>query len=251
MYEALIDWLPQSGADVLCLQEVTRTPGLDGWTMFDDGERTLAQRANLFKDLNRVVTHHRGYYAASDTGPVEADGATHRQDFGIAMFIDREISVIAQNTDFVHGSFTAHEVWPATGRPRIAQTLRLYDQTGVRTLTVAHLHGLRGSRGKADTPDRLKQAQRLSELVQRTRRSKDLVVVGGDLNLLPSSETFSILGEIGLVDLVGTRDTRTSQYSGPVRHASYLLVSELSAVKHFEVLTQPEVSDHRVLVLDI
>jgi hypothetical protein len=47
------------------------------------------------------------------------------------------------------------------------------------------------------------------------------VVVCGDVNLLPDSETFDVLAEIGLTDLVGAADTRTSRYPKPVRHASY------------------------------
>lgn len=76
-------------------------------------------------------------------------------------------------------------------------------------------------------------------------------MVCGDLNVQPDSETFTVLGAIGLVDLVGTTDTRTSRYPKPGRHANYLLVSDPDAVKRFEVLTEPEVSDHRPLVLDI
>lgn len=77
------------------------------------------------------------------------------------------------------------------------------------------------------------------------------MILGGDLNLLPSSETFSILNALSLVDLVGTTNTRTSRYTGSIPHASYLLVSDVSAVKQFEVVTEPEMSDHRALVLEI
>ena len=67
----------------------------------------------------------------------------------------------------------------------------------------------------------------------------------------PRSETFAILATIGLVDLVGKADTRTSSYRRPVRHANYLLVSDRAAVKSFHVVQAPEVSDHRPLVLDL
>jgi hypothetical protein len=56
---------------------------------------------------------------------------------------------------------------------------------------------------------------------------------------------------VGLVDLVGTADTRTSRYAKPVRHASYLLVSDPAAVRRFAVVAEPEVSDHRALLLDL
>ena len=75
--------------------------------------------------------------------------------------------------------------------------------------------------------------------------------MAGDLNVLPDSETFEVLARSGLVDLVGRADTRTSAYPKPVRHAGYLLVSDRDAVSSFEVLTAPEVSDHRPLVLDL
>jgi endonuclease/exonuclease/phosphatase family metal-dependent hydrolase len=39
------------------------------------------------------------------------------------------------------------------------------------------------------------------------RTKTDLTVVCGDLNLFPDSETFAVLGTIGLVDLVGATDT--------------------------------------------
>jgi endonuclease/exonuclease/phosphatase family metal-dependent hydrolase len=78
-----------------------------------------------------------------------------------------------------------------------------------------------------------------------------VTVVCGDLNLLPDSETFGVLAGLGLADLVGECGTRTSRYRKPVRHASYLLVSDPGAVARFEILTKPEVSDHRALLLDI
>jgi endonuclease/exonuclease/phosphatase family metal-dependent hydrolase len=95
------------------------------------------------------------------------------------------------------------------------------------------------------------QAKALTELVTLSRGHRDLTVVCGDLNLLPVSDTFEMLAQIGLVDLVGESDTRTSRYRKPVRHASYLLVSDPGEVARFEILTEPEVSDHRALLLDI
>ena len=140
---------------------------------------------------------------------------------------------------------------PAGDRPRAALGVRVVARPGGRTVTVVNLHGLRDPAGKHDTPARRGQAARLAELVQRLRRPGDLVVVCGDLNLLPDSETFDVLAGVGLVDLVGTADTRTSRYAKPSRHASYMLVSDPGAVKHFDAPAAPEVSDHRPLVLDV
>lgn len=252
MYDELRAWLPTCDADVLCLQEITRTPGLRGPTRFDDVDRSLPQRANLFEDVEDALPDHTGSFVACDRGPVTApDGREHRQDFGIAMFTGPAVSVVERATRFVHGSFTDHGVWPNDGRPRIAQAARLRHHATDRHVTVIHLHGLRDPDGKADTPARLAQAHRLAEFVDDVRAPTDVTIVCGDLNVLPDSETFARLGEIGLTDLVGTADTRTSRYTKPVRHADYLLVSHPDAVVSFLARPTPEVSDHRILDLDI
>jgi endonuclease/exonuclease/phosphatase family metal-dependent hydrolase len=89
------------------------------------------------------------------------------------------------------------------------------------------------------------------ELVERAREDEDITVVCGDLNLLPVSRTFDVLSRIGLTDLVGEADTRTSRYRSPVRHAGDLLISDPSAVRSFSISAAPEASDHRALMLDL
>jgi endonuclease/exonuclease/phosphatase family metal-dependent hydrolase len=249
MFDELAAWLPTTGADVVCLQEVTRSAAR-GWTRFEDAERSLPQRADLFDDVTALLPGHRGVFTASDTGPVTgADGVRHRQEFGIAAFVGPGQTVAGDASAFVHGSFAEHVEWPTGHRPRVAHAVRL-DAVG-RAVTVVHLHGLRDPAGKGDTPDRARQADRLARFVTRARRDGDLCVVAGDLNLLPDSVTFETLRGIGLVDLVGTADTRTSRYAKPARHASYLLVSDPAAVRDFTILAAPEVSDHRALQLDV
>ena len=118
----------------------------------------------------------------------------------------------AVHTAFVHGTLTIHEEWPTGERPRVAQAMCLVDEAGGR-VTIVHLHGLRDPSGKGDTPARAAQARRLAELVEQSGEEDDLSIVCGDLNLLPDSDTFRVLAEVGLTDLVGTADTRTSRYT--------------------------------------
>lgn len=252
MYDELAAWVPAVGADVLCVQEVTRTPGATGWTRFSDADRTLPQRANLFEDLCSLLPDHRAVFLPSDAGPVTvADGSVHVEKFGVAVLVSPAVQLLAESSRFVHGSYTEHEEWAVSDRPRAAQAVRVLDPATDRTVTVVTLHGLRDSAGKGDTPARAAQAERLAELVTDVREADDLVVVCGDLNLLPDSATFAVLGRVGLTDLVGTADTRTSRYLKPLRHANYLLVSDPGAVVAFDAPATPEVSDHRPLVLDL
>ncbi len=246
-----MEWLPGCGADVLCVQEVTRTPGHDGWVTYTDADRTSRQRSSLFEDLRRALPQHQAHFYTCDTGPVLCeDGAVRRQHFGIATLVAPHLSIVGGEVAFVHGTFAHHDAWPSEDRGRAAHAVRVAESNGRHT-TVAHLHGVRMAAGKSDTPERRMQAEQVVALIDRVRRRDDFVVLAGDLNILPNSETFEVLGAAGLTDLVGSADTRTSAYAKPVRHASYLLVSDTKMVTLFEVLAAPEVSDHRPLVLDV
>ena len=251
-FERLQEWLLHTQADVICLQEVTRTPGLSGWTQFADGERTLPQRANLFSDLKNLLWNHDGQFVTSDSGPVkDDDGNRHRQDFGIAMFVDQRLPIIGGEVNFVHGKFIDHAEWTISDRPRVAQVIRIIDRTSKRIVTIGHLHGLRDPMGKGGTPARQIQADKLKQLLERASEPDDLVLVGGDLNLLPDSTTFGTLADIGFTELVRYADTRTSLYKKSVRHANYLLVSNPSDVHKLDIPATPIVSDHRPLIVDI
>lgn len=252
-FDDLAAWLPESKADVVCLQEVTRTAGLGGWTSFEDADRSLPQRANLYDDVRALLPDHTALFVASDAGPVtDADGRRHHQDFGLGTFVAPQVPLLGTAEGFVHGAFTDHDEWAVSERPRAVQGLRVADPVVPgRTVCVVQLHGLRDSAGKGDTPARQAQAERLAAFVEVTRADGDVVVVAGDLNLLPDSATFGVLREVGLTDLVGTADTRTAAYPKPVRHAGYLLVSDPGAVVEFAVLEAPEVSDHRILALTL
>lgn len=252
VFDELRPWLATTDVDVLCLQEVTRTPGLKGWTTFADGERTLPQRADLFADVRDVLPDHQGHFVVSDSGPVTAsDGNVFQQDFGIATFVHARTPLVGAASTFVHGEYTTHVDWAVHDRPRVAHALRVVDRPRGMSAVVVHLHGLRDPAGKGDTAARRAQAERLAAFVSSVRDDGDVVVVCGDLNLMPDSETFDVLAGIGLTDLVGEADTRTSLYTRPIRHASYLLVSAPSAVRRFEVVDAPEVSDHRALLVEL
>lgn len=251
MYDDLADWLPTTDAEVVCLQEVTRTRGLSGWTSFGDDARQLPQRADLHDDVRALLPDHDPYFAASDVGPVVDDhGATHHQEFGIATYVGPRAARLEWTTSFVHGDHASYDDrWPAD-RPRVAAAMRV-DVPHQPTTTIVQLHGLRDPAGKHDTLAREAQAHRLADLAQRVAHDGDLAIVCGDFNVLPDSVTFEILQErMGLTDLVGDTDTRTSRYDKKPRSASYMLVSDPTLVRDFDVVTTPEVSDHRALRLE-
>ena len=154
-FEALQEWLPHAQADVICLQEVTRTAGLTGWTQFADAERTLPQRANLFSDLKKLLPDHDGQFVTSDSGPVkDKEGNRYRQDFGIAIFVDQQLPIIGSEASFVHGEFIDHPEWAISDRPRAARLGELIKAKAAHRRDAACQHVLeRGNACCAEWPN--------------------------------------------------------------------------------------------------
>jgi len=251
----LIDYLRAEAPDVLCLQEVVHTPAATtDWLTYRDGAHVLPQRTNLFAELVAALPHHAGTFCPTAQGELWDDEVAVPSQFGIATFVRRSLPVIGQMLGFVHGTFSA-QGYGAHPRPRNAHVVRVFDYGRGGPVTIGHMHGLRDlAAGKADTPERLAQARALARLLDAVAQPGDPVVVCGDFNIEPQSETFAVLGQIGLADLVrryGITGTRTSHYAKPGRFADYMLVNDQVEVGAFTVVTTPEVSDHCPLVLEL
>ncbi|WP_421593773.1 endonuclease/exonuclease/phosphatase family protein [Shinella sp. M27] len=254
LHAPLLDYLAAVDADIYCLQEVPRAVGTHSdWLTYRDGAVELQQRANLYREIAEGLPDHDGFFAPTARGELMDGDRPCHQEFGLATFIRQDIAIIGHALDFVHGTFSPHGFGPHP-RARNAHVVRLYDYKTDRALTVAQFHGLRELYGKDDTPARDKQAAALVSLIGRVHRYGEGLLLCGDFNVLPDSNTFTTLGRLGLTDLVTTRgftDTRTSLYTKQGRYADYMLVNEAVGVETFTVIETPEVSDHRPLLLTI
>lgn len=163
------------------------------------------------------------------------------------------LPIIAQARGFVHKVFSPYG-FGEHPRSRNAHAFKVYDLARNRAVCIAHMHGLRDPRGKMDTHARRLQAERFLQLIASVAAQGDPLVVCGDFNVEPKSQTFDVLGAIGLTDLVTTRGfsgTRASHYRKPGKYADYMLVNEHVEVIDFAVVREPEVSDHCPLTLTI
>lgn len=254
LWENLRDWVPQVGADVLCLQEMIRAPEPSPeWLSYVDPYRRLAQRADLFADISALLPDHQARFAPAAQGPLSGeDGRIYRSEHGLGLWARRDLALAGAFEGYVHGRYR-RDGWGAEPVPRAIQMVRVTDPARGKTGIVAQFHGLRDPSGKGDTPERLAQARKAVSLIRQFRRVDEPIILAGDFNLLPVSESFAIFAELGLADLVtglGITDTRTARYKKPERHANYCLVSANVRVHKFEAPAEPEVSDHRPLILD-
>lgn len=254
LHDRLLPYLAAADPDVLCLQEVVHTPAAEAeWLVYRDGGVELPQRANLFRELCEALPGHAAFFCPAARGPLFDGGRAIASEWGLVTFVHSRHPVIGQAQGFVHGDFSP-DGFGEHPRPRNAHAVRVFDGRGGFALTVAHLHGLRDPAGKRDTPTRRAQAERLIRMIGAVARPGERRVVCGDLNVLPGSETLAMLRATGLTELVTARGhagTRTSLYAKPGRFADYMLVSAEVRVASFDVVAEPEVSDHRALLLEL
>lgn len=243
LHDALLPFLADRDADVLCLQEVVHTPATSApWLHYRDAERDLPQRANLLAEVSAILPDHATTYCPFARGHL-FEGDTPVPSFsGLATFVRRDLTIIGQVHDFVHDDFLPDR-YGEHPYPRQAHVLRLYDDRIGAAVTVAHMHGLRDLTDKADTPARRAQAERLTRMVESLHRPGERLVICGDFNVRSDSETLSILSGFG--------GTRTARYAKPQRFAEYMLVKEAVRINGFDVVMEPEVSDHAALVLEV
>lgn len=254
LHEEARGYLAREAPDVLCLQEVVHTPATTKeWLVYRDGDHVLPQRANFFRDVSDALPEHVAIFCPAAQGILWDGEDTVPSQWGLATFVHRRFPIIGQVQGFVHKGFSP-DGYGEHPRSRSAHVVRIHDFDRGWPITIAHMHGLRDLKGKIDTPERLEQTHRFVALTEAVAQPGDRLVVCGDFNVEPGSRTFEILAGLKVKDLVvgrGHSDTRTSHYKKPGRYADYMLVNEAVEVLAFTVVEQPEVSDHRPLLLEI
>lgn len=216
LHAGLTSYLRDASPDVLCLQEVVHTPGAQKeWLTYRDGDHVLPQRANFFRDVCAALPDHVAIFCPAAQGVLwDGDRAVASQ-WGLATFVRSGFPVIGQAQDFVHKDFSA-QGYGAHPRSRSAHAVRIFDFDRGLPVTIAHMHGLRDLRGKIDTPERLDQAGKFEAPARGVARPDERLVLCGDFNVEPDSETLAYLHGTGLRELVaasGTTGTRSSHYT--------------------------------------
>ncbi len=254
LHEELLPYLAETAPEILCLQEVIHSSSSKkDWLTYRDGDHILPQRANLFRDVAAALPEHAATFCPAAQGVLWDEEVSVPSQWGLATFVHRSHPIIGQVQGFVHKDYSPAG-YGNHPRSRSAHGVRVWDYDANRAFSVIHMHGLRDPNGKMDTPERAAQARKLLNLSRELAGADDLKVICGDFNVEPDSETLSILADAGMIELVTSRSfdgTRNSQYKKSGRFADYMLIDQEDAVKSFDVIHDPEVSDHCPLILEV
>jgi len=254
LHEALLSYVGKASPDILCLQEVVHTPAAEQERLtYRDGDHILPQRANFYLEVCQALPDHVACFCPAAQGVLWAGAVPIPSQWGLATFVRRSLPIIGQVQGFVHKDYSPFG-YGEHPRSRNAHGVRVFDESIKRTISVTHMHGLRDLNGKMDTPEREIQARRLLEYSSTVSKDGDLRVICGDFNVEPRSETLKILSNAGFVEMVmkrGFSSTRSSHYKKSGRFADYMLIDDEAAATDFQVVYDPEVSDHCPLVLHV
>ena len=83
LHAPLMDYLADVDADVICLQEVARTPSsAQDWLTYRDHGVALQQRANLFDEIRAALPGHDGVFAPTARGDLFDGDRAIPSEFG-------------------------------------------------------------------------------------------------------------------------------------------------------------------------
>lgn len=217
--------------DIFCLQEV--------WEGGHDYREQWGPNVDvlLFTHLKEVLDGYTAFFRPHFFG-----------FFGLGIFIKKNIKIVEEGDTFVFKDReNMFDDTDAVNHARNLEYVTINTPKGDRT--IINFHGLWNGINKEDNQERLTQADNISRFLKGVKTPH---ILCGDFNLLPGSNTFVQLQELGIRNLIkefGVTSTRSSHYKKPVRFADYTLVSEGIKVNDFKILPD-EVSDHLAMYLD-
>jgi len=189
---------------------------------------------------------NRSAYEALLANDFQMFNAERREDdgswFSNTMYVRKGLPIINNG-----GLFTTNPNGAAVG---IAAFVTL--QLGAEELTICNIHGAPLPGHKLDTSARLYQSKTIID----TFKDHNAVIIGGDFNLLPQTQSVQTFAEHGYRNLIadyGIKSTRNhityERYPDNIQyHADYTFVSPAIKVVDFTVPTEI-VSDHQPLEL--
>ena len=168
---------------------------------------------------------------------------------------------VAEDNDFPQATYTKKDVHVIASGTILTEDknsgLGLYVQcqTPEYDLYVCNFHGSSLPGDKLDNPDRVRASQAVINFFQD---KADPVIIGGDFNLLPESESVRLFARNNYKDLIKDYNVKTTRnrlawelYPGHEQyHSDYVFVGKDIKIKDFTVRAG-EISDHLPLILEI
>lgn len=224
--------------DVFCFQEIYSSP-----------EKRIIARgmcSQLLEELIPIFNDFHPFYAPQLKNRDIDQDTDFELSTGLATFIRKtievkesgEIDIYRSGYELIGGNYQTI--------PKNLQYFFISNNSGKYLL--GNFHGIWHPHDKLDTKDRLEQSNIIKNFLQKR---KEKIILCGDYNLLPDTESMSILDEglHNLIKLHAVKKTRSELHTGTAKITDYILVSPGVKVKDFKVI-DVTVSDHLPLYIE-
>lgn len=240
-YDALMKFIGDHKADtdIFCFQEMC----------YSDGPKvSRGTRTNIMGDMERALEGFNSVFSEIDSGFDEVGVVNFDITWGQATFVRKGMTVSDSGSITIHEGDEAHR--DEFDYRCVLQYVTLEIEE--RTLSICNVHGTPRPGTKLDTPARLLQSERVKAYLHTLQ---DSVILCGDFNLLPKTESIRMLEE-NLENLIITHAIKTTRgslnpYAGTQQQqdfADYMFTSKDIHIEQFSV-PDARVSDHLPLIL--
>lgn len=244
-YSELIDYLEKTipEIDVYCFQEVFDTK--------DDIIYSHKIRADIWEELAEIfLDYHRFYYPAF-AGIDDAGSVPYNLTSGLGIFVKRELEVNGNGDIFTYRNRFDPLDNEMHNQPVNLQYINIIKYG--KPMHIYNFHGIWYPGEKMDTPERIKQSEKLVEFISK---QKGLSVLCGDFNLMPETKSVAILDNKfrNLIKEFNIRTTRSwlNPYRGTrleQAFADYVFTSNNLKITDFKV-PDISVSDHLPMIVE-
>ena len=225
--------------DIFCLQEIWSAPyeHLEGKPL--GGVEAKHKEIMVYgkQEIEKIMSGYTSLFKPH-----------HLDNYGLSMLVRKDCKILQEGEYFVHKEKGYIPEGDVGHHARNIQYVSVFNNGKI--INIINFHGLWNGKDKEDSEDRLKQSEKIITFIKNLEGE---VVLMGDFNLLPKTESLLMFEKSGLINLIKQykiSSTRTSFYNKPEKFADYAFVSKGIEVKDFKVLTD-EVSDHSPLYLEI
>ena len=221
--------------DIFCLQEVYNGGGHTIPKMAA-GKSLERVDAETFRKIQSTLPNHRAYFTPQ-----------YVSYLGLAIFVHRRVSVLDTGDLFVYGEEGYVSSLDVADHARKLQYVTIRTESG--PMTILNIHAAWQAIGKTDTPERLEQSR---TIIDFTDQFSHPLLLCGDFNLLPQTESIRMIERAGWENLIrtfGITSTRTRLYEKEEQYADYVFVKNGVRVSVCETLSDI-VSDHVPLFVE-
>lgn len=239
--------------DIFCFQEMMSCPKRDA--KYIDGQPHL----DFLEELQEELTDFNVFYA-----PMQEDYETEsdyvgQSSFGLSILARKSMPIAEHGSFFILNSFNSFV--PGDYATLGHNVIYIKTSLGDRPLLICSVHGVSEPANKEDSPNRLKQSQKILDF---TTQHDGETIIMGDFNLNPDTKSVKMFEEAGYRNLIKKFDIKNTRGSlvkklfpeyehGPYGfqpYADYAFVTPGINVESFEVPDVP-ISDHLPMVLVI